>query len=550
MQGIAGGVAPASDVDLDLLNARDEVIQHTKTDSKGEFVFRNLQAGEEYAIKVDETKGKVPKNASMFLHDRETGRLLPVARSGKGTFNFKTLAYDEPEEMALLEVKDDEGPKITLLGEVYNKLSMDVPEDMKVYLMDDEGNIIATATTGKDGRFSFENVTQKDEFLFRLSENDPNLELKIINQHGQLIGTTSRNETGDFVYLTNLQKAVKNPDVAGVFQYGKLPASDVALQLMDEKDEVLQRTKTDSKGEFSFNGLQAGKSYAVKVDPAHGEVPANAEMFLRDRHTGRLLPVAKSGNGTFNFQTLAYDEPEEMTLLEVKDEAPATSERFFRKIDYNKLPMDLPEGMVLFLTDDEGQVISRCTVGKNGRYRFDKLEMDEAQLVLMLEKDAKMNLKIVDKNGRVIANLAKNEKGELVYERPSQKSTTPEQTSGKSPKESKTTIYYEFSSWELSAEAIRALDQIINTLNSDQNLKLVVNTHTDSRGDEKYNIWLGNRRARGIVQYLSVEGVDANRVRFVSYGESRLVNDCDDDTRCPDHDHAQNRRAEFEFVKQ
>jgi outer membrane protein OmpA-like peptidoglycan-associated protein len=435
---------------------------------------------------------------------------------------------------------------------------MDLPENMEVYLMDDEGNIVATAKTNKNGRFTFEDVAKSERFLFQLSQKDPNLELKIINNRGQLLGATSRDEKGNFVYLTNLQKSVKTPDVSGVFQYGKLPAADVQLNLMDENDELISHTRTNQKGEFAFEQLDAGTNYAIKVDKSAGKVPDNAQLFLKDKHTGRLLPVAKNGSSTFHFQTLAYDEPEELALItEEEDDTPPKKSSILQNINYEKLPMDLPEGMELLLVDEDGNVISRTFVDKNNRYRFEKLEMDEAELALLLEQDE--TLRIIAKDGTLLATLDQNASGQLIAKaqtnkKPAASSNATQQVS--KPVQQTTlsggdeeVIYYAFSDWKLSKEARQLIDQIILKLNASPNLKLIVNTHADARGEDDYNLWLSERRASIIQQYLNLEGIDLKRVVVYTFGEAQLANACGNNVNCTSAQHAKNRRAVFKFVR-
>ncbi len=49
----------------------------------------------------------------------------------------------------------------------------------------------------------------------------------------------------------------------------------------------------------------------------------------------------------------------------------------------------------------------------------------------------------------------------------------------------------------------------------------VIEGHADARGPEKYNLALGERRAAAIRDYLIGKGVAANRVKTISYGETR-----------------------------
>ena len=45
--------------------------------------------------------------------------------------------------------------------------------------------------------------------------------------------------------------------------------------------------------------------------------------------------------------------------------------------------------------------------------------------------------------------------------------------------------------------------------------------HTDERGDEEYNLALGERRANSVKRYLENLGVDGSRMRILSYGEAK-----------------------------
>lgn len=80
-------------------------------------------------------------------------------------------------------------------------------------------------------------------------------------------------------------------------------------------------------------------------------------------------------------------------------------------------------------------------------------------------------------------------------------------------------------------------------------LKIEIFSHADSRGDDKYNIWLTERRARKTRQYLIKSRIDASRITFIAYGESRLINTCRDNIDCTEEEHQQNRRIEFILKK-
>jgi peptidoglycan-associated lipoprotein len=73
---------------------------------------------------------------------------------------------------------------------------------------------------------------------------------------------------------------------------------------------------------------------------------------------------------------------------------------------------------------------------------------------------------------------------------------------------------------------------------------LLIEGHCDERGTEQYNLALGDRRANSAKDYLVTLGVDAGRIRTVSYGEERPFEEGHDDSAW-----SQNRRAHLVLVR-
>lgn len=101
-------------------------------------------------------------------------------------------------------------------------------------------------------------------------------------------------------------------------------------------------------------------------------------------------------------------------------------------------------------------------------------------------------------------------------------------------------IYFDFDSSE-----VRAADQDIVSRHAMQlggagNIRL--EGHADERGSREYNIGLGERRAQAVRQMLLIQGVSANQISTVSFGEERPVG-----FGSSEADYAQNRRVEFKY---
>ena len=73
---------------------------------------------------------------------------------------------------------------------------------------------------------------------------------------------------------------------------------------------------------------------------------------------------------------------------------------------------------------------------------------------------------------------------------------------------------------------------------------LLIEGHCDERGTEQYNLALGDRRANTAKDYLATLGINAGRIRTVSYGEERPFDAGHDDGAW-----SKNRRAHIVLVR-
>lgn len=110
-------------------------------------------------------------------------------------------------------------------------------------------------------------------------------------------------------------------------------------------------------------------------------------------------------------------------------------------------------------------------------------------------------------------------------------------------------IHFDFNSSYLRDRSKIELEKISVAMKQRPKLKIEIFAHADSRGGDKYNIWLSERRARRARQYLIESEIDPSRIIFKGYGESRLLNDCGDNVDCTVEEHQQNRRIEFIIVR-
>jgi len=103
--------------------------------------------------------------------------------------------------------------------------------------------------------------------------------------------------------------------------------------------------------------------------------------------------------------------------------------------------------------------------------------------------------------------------------------------------------FFDYNDSALTADAQAALTTSATWMKKNSQYNLLIEGHCDERGTEQYNLALGDRRANQAKEYLVTLGVDAGRIRTVSYGEERPFD--------PGHDEsawAKNRRDHLVLV--
>jgi peptidoglycan-associated lipoprotein len=99
-------------------------------------------------------------------------------------------------------------------------------------------------------------------------------------------------------------------------------------------------------------------------------------------------------------------------------------------------------------------------------------------------------------------------------------------------------VFFETDSTDLTPQSRATLDKQAQWLTQYNRYTFTVEGHADERGTREYNIALGARRAQTVREYLISRGVEAQRMRTISYGKERPVAVCND-ISC----WSQNRRA-------
>lgn len=104
-------------------------------------------------------------------------------------------------------------------------------------------------------------------------------------------------------------------------------------------------------------------------------------------------------------------------------------------------------------------------------------------------------------------------------------------------------VFFETAKFDLKPESKVELDKLVSFLNLNKTLRIELGGHTDNVGDKKMNQILSQNRAKAVYDYLITNGIDAKRLSYKGYGDTKpkVKNDTDENR-------ALNRRTEFKVV--
>ena len=103
-------------------------------------------------------------------------------------------------------------------------------------------------------------------------------------------------------------------------------------------------------------------------------------------------------------------------------------------------------------------------------------------------------------------------------------------------------ILFDTDKWSIREDAREILKQNARAFQEHPDLILTIEGHCDERNTVEYNLALGERRSASTRDYLIKLGVDASRIKTISYGEEQPMTTGHDESSW-----WQNRRSEFKI---
>ncbi|MBW8241577.1 OmpA family protein [Muricauda oceani] len=195
------------------------------------------------------------------------------------------------------------------------------------------------------------------------------------------------------------------------------------------------------------------------------------------------------------------------------------------------------QGSTVYLLDKDNKVVSQQVTEANGNYKFEEDIDCNNQYVVRASNDEKEYLPqekvVTTPEGAMMlqVNIALTPPDCPVNDLGCRLDLQP--------------IYFDFDKHNIRPDAEVELAKILQAMKQYPQLNIHIESHTDSRGDDNYNMQLSERRAKSTLEWLVEKGIDRKRLTSKGYGESQLINNCSNGEKCSEEAHQLNRRSMF-----
>lgn len=197
-----------------------------------------------------------------FTLGEKMGYLSSNRLGGLGNDDIYSFAIETREAIIAMIYRDsiDQYKSISVLGRLSYKPNGDPAVDVEAFLTDENGMVLFTQRTDKDGKVKFDNLPSNKKYKIKSSLEDPNL---VINT--DLLEDNFKS----FSILGNLK-----------FKGSEEPAVNVDVELVDDDELVLFSMRTNKEGGIRFDNINSERNYKIRVAGADTRVTAEYDYAM------------------------------------------------------------------------------------------------------------------------------------------------------------------------------------------------------------------------------------------------------------------------------
>ena len=289
------------------------------------------------------------------------------------------------------------------------------------------------------------------------------------------------------------------------------------IKLINSKGNILE-VKSDNDGNYKINDIPGNSDY---------KIIANADRYLDDESKITL------GNEKY------------ANVLNNISLQQAEGFQTYKGIITDNITGKPLKNALISIYDTSGKIIGSTKTDENGNYEITaplnkriqiRVSLNESEDPYYAEYQEYLETtdewgKIYDKNIKLVQTdsrgLISDKDGNILIP------TKP--------------IYFAYNSSKIENISFEELDKVSILLNEHPTWKLIIESHSDDRGSDNYNLKLSEKRAVATKDYLvKIKNIDPSRISCKGYGEIKPLIDCLT-KECSEEEYFINRRSEFKI---
>lgn len=273
-----------------------------------------------YSTKNEDGTWSTPVNLGYPVNSTDDDIFFVTSTDGKRGYysSFQEKGFGEKDIYMISMIDAKDKPLTLLTGKLRVIGEPETPSDAQITITNNlDGSLIGIfKPRKKDGKFSI--------IL------EPNIDYHIVysamgfkSEEDLYVPTVSA--------FTEINRGIELQDIVfgndkdaltylkGLIEYKKLASVGTKISLLDANDNVLENTKTDEKGQFSFKKLKPDDYYFIRFDDVTADFINDAKVYLLNEKGEKILVAIKKSKNRRLFRAMPNHEINKLPLLEEKD---------------------------------------------------------------------------------------------------------------------------------------------------------------------------------------------------------------------------------------
>jgi outer membrane protein OmpA-like peptidoglycan-associated protein len=224
--------------------------------------------------------------------------------------------------------------------------------------------------------------------------------------------SSNANGNDDISFFYMERSVTVSNELAGQFTYRNLDgvSSGLQVQLFSEEGELLFEQTTDANGEFTFRNLP-GENYTIKALSED-----DLELVVYDAQGEATTYLLRDSQGAFQYKKIDYSDAGTLGLIDDSMIDFQLKQGWISgQFTYENFPGKYADSLMVMLVDENGNTAFTQMTDQHGNFDFRNLSLIENYILTTEDIDENLVLFIFDQDGNVVAQLKQNESGGFVY---------------------------------------------------------------------------------------------------------------------------------------